>query len=129
MFQKEVNRFKKEMMLFYVEEDNNRFPSAALCIGFDGVYGYQSAEPQLPINFEAMACFLKKHVLTVQESDNSIFFLDILMNSAIQNNLTKRKSDIKTISDFKFGDPICLGGDRNGYSLGQLTVNVKVWGE
>lgn len=28
---------QKEMILFYVEEDNGKFPSSALCIGFDGL--------------------------------------------------------------------------------------------
>lgn len=128
MFQKEIKRFKKEMILFYVEEDNSRFPSAALCIGFDGIHGYQSAELQLPLNFKDMVYFLKNDVLTMQESENCMGFQDILLNSTIQNNLRNRPSEIKSISDFKFADVITLGGDHIGYSLGTLNVNVKVWG-
>jgi hypothetical protein len=128
MIQKEINRFQKEMILFYVEEDYTRFPSSALCIGFDGVYGYQSAEFQLPLNFEDMVYFLKTNVLTMQESENCMGFQEILLNSAIQNNLRNRPLEIKTISDFKFADVITLGGYHVGYSLGPLNVNVKVWG-
>jgi orotidine-5'-phosphate decarboxylase len=128
MFQKEINRFQKEIILFYVEEDNSRFPSSALCIGFDGIHGYQAAEIQLPLNFEDMVCFLKTNLLTMQESEHCMGFQDILLNATIQNNLRNRRSEIKTISDFKFADIITLGGNHIGHSLGQVNVNVKVWG-
>lgn len=113
---------KKEMILFYVEEKDGRLgASGSLCIGFDGIDAYQSAELELPTCFESMVDFLKNNILTVQKYDTCMYFLDILMNSKIQN------VEVKTISDFKFADPICLGGEHYGYSLGQLTVNVKVW--
>lgn len=114
---------QKEMMVFYVAEEINSGRMGtphAYCVAFDGVSSYSHDMENLPVTFQEITEFLKKNILTVIENSNVMFFYDVIMET-LPND-----TNIKMISDFKFADHAYLGAGNFGYSLGQLTVNVKV---
>jgi hypothetical protein len=115
---------QKEMMVFYVanEPDSGRMgTTSSYFVGFYGNDAYTSSMPDVPKTFEAMIEFLKSNNVTMTHAPASLFFFDVIMQSA-----KNRAKSIKNITDFKFGDSAYLGMGNFGYSLGQLTVNVKV---
>lgn len=113
---------RKEMMVFYVadEPDSGRMgTSSAYCVGFDGNESYCSDMKDIPKTFKDMIEFLKNDNIVMSQTDSTMFFFDVIMQSA-----NGSEKNIKAITDFKFGDYAYLGMGNFGYSLGQLSVNI-----
>lgn len=111
----------KEMSVFYVgaDPDSGRMgTNSAYCVGFSGNSAYSTFN--VPDTFPELIEHLKNNFLIVKESPQSMFFWDVIMNSA------QSDPKIKFITDFKCGDYAYLGMGNFGTALGQLTVQVEV---